>query len=76
MASELAANTLHAQMVAEAGGGGVGSRPLRRTWRASRPCPPARPLGPRRANAEGGRGLQIVRRSEELDLEQRPFGTR
>ena len=50
MASELAANTLHAQAVAEAGGGGMGSCPWSRTWRASRSRPPARsppsPQGP------------------------------
>ena len=55
MASELAANTLHARAVARTGGGGIGSCPSPRTWEAEptgsagpapRPRAPARP-GPR-----------------------------
>jgi hypothetical protein len=43
MASELAANTLHAHAVAGTGGGGIGSCPSPRTWEANRFHPPARP---------------------------------
>jgi hypothetical protein len=46
MASELAANTLHARAVAGTGGGGIGSCPSPRTWEANR-CHPALPARPR-----------------------------
>lgn len=48
MASELAANTLHARAVAGTGGGGIGSCPSPRTWEANRFHPPARPRKSRR----------------------------
>ena len=46
MASELAANTLHARAVAGTGGGGIGSCPSPRTWEANRFHPPPAPHTP------------------------------
>ena len=86
-ASELAANTLHAQAVAEAGGGGnrlasvntdvegepvTSVGPAPHTHRPSRvPRYPQAPQPPRDPAAE-----QTVRRYEELDLEQDLICTR
>ena len=79
MASELAANTLHARAVAGTGGGGIGSCPSPRTWEANRfhpppgPARPAHPAGTARSRRGPAQSRGLPRK---LWLYLRGLGTR